>query len=115
VENFHGTTILTVRRGGTVVVGGDGQVTLGDTIMKGKGRLKHIEEMKEWGNIIKSASRCGLGQTAPNPILTTLENFKEDYEAKINDDGENELFFDFNLKEKIIESCQVVGREPVIE
>jgi ATP-dependent HslUV protease subunit HslV len=35
VKNFHGTTILTVRRGGTVVVGGDGQVTLGDTIMKG--------------------------------------------------------------------------------
>jgi ATP-dependent HslUV protease subunit HslV len=35
VETFHGTTILTVRRGDTVVVGGDGQVTLGDTIMKG--------------------------------------------------------------------------------
>jgi ATP-dependent HslUV protease subunit HslV len=35
VETFHGTTILTVRRAGTVVVGGDGQVTLGDTIMKG--------------------------------------------------------------------------------
>ena len=35
MENFHGTTILTVRRGGTVVVGGDGQVTLGDTVMKG--------------------------------------------------------------------------------
>jgi ATP-dependent HslUV protease subunit HslV len=35
VDKFHGTTILTVRRGDTVVVGGDGQVTLGDTIMKG--------------------------------------------------------------------------------
>jgi len=35
VETFHGTTILTVRRGGKVVVGGDGQVTLGNTIMKG--------------------------------------------------------------------------------
>lgn len=35
MENFHGTTILTVRRDDTVVVGGDGQVTLGDTIMKG--------------------------------------------------------------------------------
>ena len=35
MENFHGTTILTVRRGDSVVVGGDGQVTLGDTIMKG--------------------------------------------------------------------------------
>ncbi len=35
METFHGTTILTVRRAGTVVVGGDGQVTLGNTIMKG--------------------------------------------------------------------------------
>jgi ATP-dependent HslUV protease subunit HslV len=35
VEKFHGTTILTVRRGDSVVVGGDGQVTLGDTIVKG--------------------------------------------------------------------------------
>jgi ATP-dependent HslUV protease, peptidase subunit HslV len=35
VETFHGTTIITVRRGGKVVIGGDGQVTLGNTIMKG--------------------------------------------------------------------------------
>jgi ATP-dependent HslUV protease subunit HslV len=35
VETFHGTTILTVRRSGKVVVGGDGQVTLGNTVMKG--------------------------------------------------------------------------------
>lgn len=35
MDIFHGTTILTVRRGDSVVVGGDGQVTLGDTVMKG--------------------------------------------------------------------------------
>ncbi len=35
METFHGTTIVTVRRDGTVVVGGDGQVTLGHTVMKG--------------------------------------------------------------------------------
>jgi ATP-dependent HslUV protease subunit HslV len=35
VETFHGTTIITVRRNGVVVVGGDGQVTLGNTVMKG--------------------------------------------------------------------------------
>lgn len=35
METFHGTTILTVRRNGKVVVGGDGQVTLGNTVMKG--------------------------------------------------------------------------------
>lgn len=35
MDTFHGTTILTVRRGDTVVMGGDGQVTLGNTVMKG--------------------------------------------------------------------------------
>ena len=38
MEQYHGTTILSVRRNGTVVIGGDGQVTLGNTIMKGNAR-----------------------------------------------------------------------------
>ena len=38
MEPFHGTTILSVRRGNKVVIGGDGQVTLGDTVMKGNAR-----------------------------------------------------------------------------
>ena len=38
MEQFEGTTILSVRRGNSVVIGGDGQVTLGDTIMKGNAR-----------------------------------------------------------------------------
>lgn len=38
MEQYHGTTILAVRRGDDVVIGGDGQVTLGDTIMKGNAR-----------------------------------------------------------------------------
>ena len=38
MEQYHGTTILSVRRKDTVVIGGDGQVTLGDTIMKGNAR-----------------------------------------------------------------------------
>jgi len=38
VEQFHGTTIVSVRRAGQVVIGGDGQVTLGSTIMKGNAR-----------------------------------------------------------------------------
>lgn len=38
VENFHGTTIVSVRRGSQVVIGGDGQVTLGNTVMKGNAR-----------------------------------------------------------------------------
>jgi ATP-dependent HslUV protease subunit HslV len=38
MEQFHGTTILSVRRNGTVVIGGDGQVSLGQTVMKGNAR-----------------------------------------------------------------------------
>ncbi|MGD2055741.1 MAG: ATP-dependent protease subunit HslV [Gammaproteobacteria bacterium] len=38
MEQFHGTTILSVRRNDTVVIGGDGQVSLGDTVMKGNAR-----------------------------------------------------------------------------
>jgi len=38
MEQFHGTTILCVRRGGSVVIGGDGQVSLGQTVMKGNAR-----------------------------------------------------------------------------
>lgn len=38
MESFHGTTILSVRRGNKVVIGGDGQVTLGNTVMKGNAR-----------------------------------------------------------------------------
>ena len=38
MTSFHGTTVLSVRRGGTVVVGGDGQVTLGSTVMKANAR-----------------------------------------------------------------------------
>jgi ATP-dependent HslUV protease subunit HslV len=38
MESFHGTTIVSVRRGGQVVIGGDGQVTMGNTVMKGNAR-----------------------------------------------------------------------------
>ena len=38
METFHGTTIVSVRRGDQVVIGGDGQVTMGNTVMKGNAR-----------------------------------------------------------------------------
>ena len=38
MATFHGTTIISIRRGNSVVIGGDGQVTLGDTVMKGNAR-----------------------------------------------------------------------------
>ncbi len=54
-------------------------------ICDGQGREGDIEKLIELGGIIKDASLCGLGQTAPNPVLSTIRYFREEYEAHIRD------------------------------
>ena len=56
-----------------------------DKIIEGKGELEDLDRMEELCNYIKSASLCGLGQTAPNPVLSTLRYFREEYIAHIVD------------------------------
>jgi NADP-reducing hydrogenase subunit HndC len=48
-------------------------------ITHGKGDLKDLEKLKKFSEIIKSTSLCGLGQTSPNPVLSTLMNFYDEY------------------------------------
>jgi len=54
-----------------------------DDITQGKGRHGDIELLLELSESIKSASICGLGKTAPNPVLTTIRYFRDEYEAHI--------------------------------
>ncbi len=56
-----------------------------DRITKGEGREGDIEMLEELASQIKDASLCGLGQTAPNPVLTTIKYFRNEYEAHIFD------------------------------
>ncbi len=56
-----------------------------DRITRGLGREGDIELLQRLSSDVKSASLCGLGQTAPNPILSTLKYFREEYEAHIID------------------------------
>ncbi len=56
-----------------------------DKIISGNGELEDIDRMEELCNYIKSASLCGLGQTAPNPVISTLRYFKDEYIAHIVD------------------------------
>jgi len=56
-----------------------------ERITKGKGEIEDIEKLEKLGNYIKETSLCGLGQTAPNPVLTTLKYFKEEYILHIKD------------------------------
>ena len=54
-------------------------------ISAGEGSQGDIEFLEELGSAVKDASMCGLGQTLPNPVLSTLKYFRDEYEAHINE------------------------------
>jgi len=56
-----------------------------ERIMRGEGRLEDLDVLAELGEYVRDVSLCGLGQTAPNPILTTLRYFRSEYVAHIID------------------------------
>ena len=56
-----------------------------DKITKGEGTMEDIEKLEHLANTIKKTSVCGLGQTAPNPVLSTLKYFKDEYIAHVKD------------------------------
>lgn len=55
-----------------------------ENITAGKGKLGDIELLEELGTIIKDTALCGLGQSGPNPVLSTIKNFRKEYEDHIN-------------------------------
>jgi len=54
-------------------------------ITQGQGQEKDLLQLEELAMTVKRASLCGLGQTAPNPVLTTLRYFRQEYEAHIKE------------------------------
>ena len=57
---------------------------LGD-ITRGQGHVEDVDTLSEMADDIKAGSLCGLGKTAPNPVLTTLKYFRDEYEAHIKE------------------------------
>ena len=56
-----------------------------DEITKGKGKMEDLDMLRQLAEDIKAGSLCGLGKTAPNPILSTLRFFRDEYEAHIKE------------------------------
>jgi NADH:ubiquinone oxidoreductase subunit F (NADH-binding)/CBS domain-containing protein/(2Fe-2S) ferredoxin len=56
-----------------------------EKIASGKGEEGDIERLERLGKLVKRGSLCGLGQSAPNPVLTTIQYFREEYEEHIRD------------------------------
>ena len=56
-----------------------------DDITRGQGRIDDIDMLSQLAEDVKAGSLCGLGKTAPNPVLTTLRYFRDEYEAHIKE------------------------------
>jgi len=73
-----------------------------ERIVNGKGEAGDVDLLKDLGEDIKAASLCGLGRTAPNPVLSTIRYFQDEYEAHIK----YKRCPSFVCKEIISSACQ---------
>lgn len=84
-----------------------------DKITKGNGTMEDLELLRSLSETIKDTSLCGLGQTAPNPILSTLDQFYDEYVAHIKDKkcpaGQCEDLIKYVINEKCI-GCTACAR-----
>ncbi len=56
-----------------------------DKITKGNGTMKDLEDLRNLAAVIKDTALCGLGQTSPNPVLSTMDNFMDEYIEHVQD------------------------------
>lgn len=56
-----------------------------EKIVKGKGTMEDLDRLEELAEVVKAGSLCGLGKSAPNPVLSTLKYFRDEYIAHIKD------------------------------
>ena len=85
-----------------------------DRIVNGQGRDGDIEKLEELANTIKSTALCGLGQTAPNPVLSTLKYFRDEYEAHIYEKrcpaGQCKALVSFKIDPDKCKGCTLCAR-----
>jgi [NiFe] hydrogenase diaphorase moiety large subunit len=81
-----------------------------EKVVRGFGTEADLRDLEAWGNLVKRTSRCGLGQTSPNPILTTMKSFPELYEAKIRKGAD--FVAEFDLEAAIQDGCAAANRQP---
>jgi [NiFe] hydrogenase diaphorase moiety large subunit len=81
-----------------------------EKIIAERGTEADLAAIKALGETIRRTSRCGLGQTAPNPILSTIRNFPDSYAAKLRKHG---FAPRVTLQEALAEAVEVQGRQPL--
>jgi len=90
-----------------------GNVLLRDGLRKiinGKGEVADLDYLQELGDTVKVTSRCGLGQTSANPVLSTLGNFRSEYEKRLVKDTEG-LQPAFDIHAALHDAEAIAGRQ----
>jgi len=83
-----------------------------EKVMAGKADASDLEYLQALGETVKRTSRCGLGQTSANPVLSSLQRFRPVYEAMLNP-GENGLCADFDLEAAVHAASSLAGRPSI--
>ena len=94
-----------------------GNVLLRDGLSRirdGRGTPDDMAYLRQLGETVKTASRCGLGQTSPNPVLTTLESFSTEYEKRIAEAATGTFLPSFDIKAALADAETIAGRESVV-
>ncbi len=85
-----------------------------DKICKGNGQSEDLTRLKNLGLVIKDTSLCGLGQSSPNPVLSTLENFMIEYTEHVHDKkcraGECKALMTYSIIEEHCVGCTACAR-----
>jgi len=85
-----------------------------EKITEGKGELADIGRLEALGNVIKDTSLCGLGQSSPNPILSTISNFEDEYIAHVSEKrcpaGQCKALLKYEIDKDLCTGCTLCFR-----
>ncbi|MEZ5417051.1 MAG: NAD(P)H-dependent oxidoreductase subunit E [Vicinamibacterales bacterium] len=84
-----------------------------EKVMVGNGTEADLEAIRQLGAMVRATSRCGLGQTAPNPLLTTLAHFPDEYLGRVRTDVD--YVSQFNLEFASAASRAAAARRPNLQ
>ena len=80
-----------------------------ERILAGRGERADLDRLAEIGMTMKATSRCGLGQTSANPVLSSLAAFRHRYESRVADDPHGSRRA-FDLERAVREARRIAGR-----
>lgn len=85
-----------------------------DKITKGKGTMEDLDDLRNLANVIKDTALCGLGQTSPNPVLSTLDNFWDEYVEHVKEHkcraGVCKALMKYVIDENVCVGCTACAR-----